>query len=200
MDLGIMFATNFKFDHRISSIAKKANKQLGIIRKVVSQRNPETIVSLYKTFVRPHLEYNSIIWSPYTERNDKLIEKVQKRMCKIIYGIRSQYSYREQLKRANLLSLKARRIKHDLISAYKIKNRMLDLNFDDFFSKNPYKKTRGNVFKLLVPKSKKKIRQNFFTCSVIKHWNKLKSSDINVYNLHLFKKNVLRYLARHDIW
>ena len=67
-------------------------------------------------------------------------------------------------------------------------------------NKNPYKKTRGNIFKLLVPKPKSKIRQNFFTSSIIKHWNLLKSSDINVRRINIFKKNVLRYLAKQKIW
>ena len=199
-DLGIMFCTNFKFDQHISLIAKKANKQLGIIRKVFSRRKPETIISLYKTFVRPHLEYNSIIWSPYTRKNEKIIENVQKRLCNMIYGFHNSLSYQEKLKRANLLSLKARRIKQDLILVYKIKSNLMDLHFEDFFKKALCKKTRGNFFKLQIPKSKKKLRQNFFSCSIIKHWNKLKSNDINVRNLNMFKKNVLRYLRRLGFW
>ena len=199
-DLGILFSTKFKFDEHMLLIAKKANKQLGIITKVFSKRRPETIISLYKTFVRPHLEYNSSIWSPHTIKNEKIIEKVQKRMCNIIYGKRSSASYQEKLKQAGLLSLKARRLKHDLILVYKMKNNLMDVNFEDFFHENPYKKTRGNIFKLLVPKSKSKIRQNFFTSSIIKHWNLLKSSDINVRRINIFKKNVLRYLAKQKIW
>ena len=198
-DLGILFSTKFKFDEHIHTIAKKANKQLGLIAKVFSSRSPEIIIPLYKTFVRPHLEYNSIIWSPYTIKNDKIIEKVQKRMCNLIYGI-SSTTYDEKLKKANLLSLRARRIKHQLINAFKIKNKMTDLEFEDFFQPCHSKRTRGNVFKLIVPKSKTKIRQHFFTCSIVNHWNRLKSSDISVQSLHQFKKNVLNYLKREKNW
>jgi hypothetical protein len=199
-DLGIIFSTKFKFDEHISHISKKANKQLGIIAKVFSKRHPETIISLYKTFVRPHLEHNSIIWSPYTSKNEKIIEKIQKRMCNLIYGKRSSINYQEKLKQAGLLSLKARRIKHDLISVYKMKNNLMDVNFDDFFVRNLFKKTRGNIFKLQVQKSRTKIRHHFFTCTVIKHWNQLKSSEINARSMNMFKKCILRYLARHNIW
>ena len=120
-------------------------------------------------------------------------------MCNIIYGTRSS-SYQDKLKKANLLSLRARRIKHQLITLFKIKNKMIDLDFNDFFQKHEYKKTRGNVFKILIPKSKSKIRHHFFTCSIIKHWNLLKSSDINVQTVRLFKKNVMKYLSKEKIW
>ncbi|MEL7308662.1 MAG: reverse transcriptase family protein, partial [Pseudomonadota bacterium] len=88
-DLGILFSVDFKFDDYIHLIAKKANKQLGLITKVFSLKNPQVIIQLYKTFVRPHLEYNSIIWSPYTKKNENIIEKIQKKLCNILYGRRS---------------------------------------------------------------------------------------------------------------
>ena len=120
-------------------------------------------------------------------------------MCNLIFGARSS-NYREKLKKANLLSLRARRIKNQLISVFKIKNKMIDLDFEDFFQKNKCKKTRGNAFKLVIPRSKTKLRYHFFTCSIIKHWNLLKSSDINVRSITSFKKNVLRCLVRQNIW
>ena len=46
-----------------------------------SQKEKKTetiIIPLYKTFVRPHLEYNSIIWSPSTKMNENIIEKCKR--------------------------------------------------------------------------------------------------------------------------
>lgn len=197
-DLGILFPVNLKFNDHIHLIAKKANRQLGLIAKVFSLKNQQGIIHLYKTFVRPHLEYNSFIWSPGSKKNDKLLEKVQKKMCNILYGKRSS-NYEDKLKKAGLLSLRARRIRDQLITVYKLKNGLIDLDFNDFFQPHPFKKTRGNTFKLTVPKSKTKIRQHFFTCSVVKHWNSLKSTDINVRSVASFNKRVIRYLAKVNL-
>ena len=60
------FTDKLKFDDHIDAIVKKANQQLGIIARVFKSKNIETMIPLYKTFVRPFLEYNSLIWSPYT--------------------------------------------------------------------------------------------------------------------------------------
>ena len=86
------------FNEHIRFIAKKANKLLGIIFKVFTSKSPDTIIPLYKTIVCPHLEYNSIIWSPYTKMNEDILENIQKRMCRKLYGYRS-HSYKETLKK-----------------------------------------------------------------------------------------------------
>ena len=74
-------------------------------------------------------------------------------MCKLVIGSRS-LTYEAKLKKFNLLSLRARRIKQQLVFMYKMKNKIIDLPFEDFFVDNDYKKTRGNAFRLRIPHSK----------------------------------------------
>ena len=85
------------------------------------------------------------------------------------------------------------------MTMYKMKFNHIDLRFNDFFLESKYKKTRGNAFKLVIPTTKTKIRQNFFSCSTVKHWNALKSSDINIQNPLLFKKKILSYFSRQKM-
>jgi hypothetical protein len=198
-DLGILFSSNFKFNKHIDSIVKKANQQLGIIARIFKNKTVQTIVPLYRTFVRPFLEYNSIVWSPYTKKNELKIEKIQKKALKLIYELR-HLTYQEQLKRTKLMSLRARRIRHQLIVVFKMKNRTIDLSFEDFFQKCINNKTRGNIFKLRLPKTKTKMRQSFFANSVIKYWNLLKSSEINARTNTSFTKNIKTFFMREKIW
>lgn len=46
------------------------------------------------------------------------------------------------------------RIHYQLAIMCKMKNKIIDLNFDNFFQKHTYKRTRDNAFNLLIPKSK----------------------------------------------
>ena len=60
-DLGVLFSSNLKFNEHIrdvDSIAKKANQKLRIIAKVFKTRDTKSILTLYKTIVRPTLECN----------------------------------------------------------------------------------------------------------------------------------------------
>ena len=82
---------------------------------------------------------------------------------------------------------------------YKIKNKSIDLNFDDFFQINPYGKTRGNAFKLLLPKTKTKFRQKFFASSIVKYWNLLKTSEIDVKTSLNFKRSIENLFNRENI-
>ena len=55
----------------------------------------------YKTIVRPHLEYASTAWNPYTARNIDKIESVQRRAARFIlrnynYGPYSHLTYQIQ--------------------------------------------------------------------------------------------------------
>ena len=80
----------------ISSAALKANRILGMIKRNFVDRSSDTIITLYKSLVRPHLEYCSQIWSPHLMKDIKLIESVQRRATKLVQGI-EHLSYDEHI-------------------------------------------------------------------------------------------------------
>ena len=85
--MGVIIYVDLKWDKQCSEAAKKANRMLGMIKRNLVDRSKETIISLYKSLVRPHLEYCCQIWSPYYKKDIKLIEGVQRRATKLVTGI-----------------------------------------------------------------------------------------------------------------
>ena len=65
---------------------------------------------LYKSMVRPHLEYANSVWCPYQKRDITEIEKVQKRATKLIISFKNM-SYIDRLSRLKLPTLKYRRLR-----------------------------------------------------------------------------------------
>jgi len=59
-----------------------------IHRYFVSQ-NVELLNPAFITYVRPLLEYNSVVWSPSLKRDIALIEQVQRRFTKRLPGFRN---------------------------------------------------------------------------------------------------------------
>ena len=78
------------------SAVKKANKILGMIKRNFVDRSKEMIMALYKSLVRPHLEYCIQVWNPYLTKDIKLIEGVQRWTTKLVQGI-GNLKYDERL-------------------------------------------------------------------------------------------------------
>jgi len=75
----------------------KVIKILGMIKRNFTDRSEETIMSLYKSLVRPHLlEFCTPAWSPHLVKDSKLIEGVQRRATKLVQGIK-HWKYENRL-------------------------------------------------------------------------------------------------------
>jgi len=61
---GVIIREDLKCEKQCSKAVKKANRMLGMIKCIFIDRSKETIIPLYKSLVRPHLEYCCQIWSP----------------------------------------------------------------------------------------------------------------------------------------
>ena len=84
------------------------HRALGLIARTLSYKNQDILLKLYKTLVRPHLEYCVSVWSPYYEKDKILLERVQHRFTRLIPGFK-QLTYMERLRRLRLWTLEERR-------------------------------------------------------------------------------------------
>ena len=48
-----------------------------------SYKEPRIMLSLYKTLVRPHVEYCSSVWNPYYSKDKELLERVPVRTVRV---------------------------------------------------------------------------------------------------------------------
>ena len=56
-DLGIVIISDLKSSQQCSQASAKANRILGMINRTVVFKSVNILLQLYKSFVRPHLEY-----------------------------------------------------------------------------------------------------------------------------------------------
>ena len=54
---------DLKWENSVAAV-KQSNKILAMIKRNFTDRSEETIMSLYKSLVRPHLEFCTPVWSP----------------------------------------------------------------------------------------------------------------------------------------
>ena len=113
-DLGLICDSDLNFTSHIKDCIRKANQQVRLIRRSFMYLDEKSFMMLYKTLVRPILEYCSSVWYPMFKRDSKALEGVQRRATKVLRNLRD-LSYPERFFRLKLPSLVYRRRRSDLI-------------------------------------------------------------------------------------
>ena len=164
--------------------------------KFTKTRNIWILIKLYKTYIRPKVEYNTPVWCPSLTKNIKKIEKIQKDFtrfafirCKIPYE-----DYSDRLMKINLKTLEDRRKFHDLVFLYKTIQGTTGLEFKNFFHfcarsynlRSTEMKINTNHF------YKNSIWCNSFFNRSIKLWNSLPFEVKSSISLPIFKNKLSR--------
>lgn len=191
-DLGVLIDYKFKFNEQCAVAAKRGNQLLGIISRNFSCLDKFMFLRLYKSMVRPHLEYAIQAWNPYTRKNINLLEGVQRRATKLV-GFCRNLEYRDRLEYLGLTTLETRRLRGDMIQTFKILTGKDRLDRDLFFELNINDRCRGHKFKLKKPRSRLDIRKFSFAHRVVDEWNRLPDGVVESRTLNQFKERIDRY-------
>ncbi|KAK6010662.1 hypothetical protein OSTOST_24285 [Ostertagia ostertagi] len=116
-----------QFSEHIDNVVKKAYTVLYLIFRNFRSKDLNSLLALYKAYVRPHLEYCSPIWSPILKKDIHKLEKVQQTFTRLIFlrcfPSTAQVhlpSYNDRLKSLGLQDLLLRRTINDLALSFRI--------------------------------------------------------------------------------
>ena len=182
--------------HHIVYAINKANKQLGRIKHAFEYIDEEIISLLYKSLMRPYLEYGAVIWSPRWQGEVNKLEAVQHRVTKI--SRLSGFNHEERNIKLKLPSLKNRRRRGDLIQMFKLITNIDEINLHNqiqYFNDNGC--VRGHNLKIhrefVNTQNNSKlntIRHSFFTNRVSNDWNVLDQETIDSSSVNQFKNKI----------
>jgi hypothetical protein len=133
-DLGVIFDSTLSFTEHIKTIVNDAYRNLGLIIRLSKDfENNKTLTTLYYSYVRPKLEYASVIWNPSTQLHSKQIEKIQSKFLRYhTYKTTGFYPMTDSsstlAENFNILTLEQRRKLTDLLFLYKLLRNHIDSN------------------------------------------------------------------------
>ena len=185
-DLGVVI--NYKCNHEdhINEIARKMYNLLANMKVAFTYVDANMVKKIITTFIRPTLEYASVVWNPHLQKDITKLERIQRAATRWAPEL-SGLSYEERLKALNLTSLKARRERGALITFYKCVTGIIEIDKEDFIQFNK-RDTRGLKKKIQVKQGSKDAKSKSFPNKWIETWNKLPKDIVNAKNIHQFKK------------
>ena len=152
----------------------------------------DSFLFLYRTYIRPHLEYCAPSWSPYLTKDINALERVQHRATKLVKSL-STLPYEDRQVSLQLQSLYCRRQRGDLIETFKILNDFTNVQIGTTFTLSTIQLTRGHPFKLSKNRSNLELRRHLFTNCVVNLWNSLPSHAVCSPTVNSFKSRLDNY-------
>ena len=202
-DLGVTIDKGLSFSKHIQAQINKANRVLGALKHTFSAIDQTSFPYLYKSLIRPHLEYASVIWSPKFKSDRDAIEKVQKRATRLVSGI-SQLPYEQRLRILGLPTLQYRRKRADIVQTFKIIKGIDSVQYtrecqvcgNSMFKPALSTHTRGHSLKLQI-QHQQGARKHFLPARVSSNWNKLSQDTVNSDTVTTFKTRLEREWSSH---
>ena len=118
----------------LTDAARVAQAVMGQISRAFHYRDRHIFVRLYVQYVRPHLEFSTQAWSPWTAEDKQVLERVQQRAVRMVSGLTSR-EYEDRLKELGLKTLEERRHLADMAIVHKIMHRMGGLEPETWFER-----------------------------------------------------------------
>ena len=89
-DLGVQVHKSLKVSVQVGNVMRKAYGMLAFIGRGIEYKSRSLMLQLYRTLVRPHLEYCVQFWSPYYRKDVESLERVQRRFTRMLPGMEGQ--------------------------------------------------------------------------------------------------------------
>ena len=189
--------SNLSYDHYIKSILSKVNKTIGLLRKFQLILPRHSLITIYKTFIRPHLDYGDVIYDrAFNESFHQRLESIQYNAAIAITGTIRGTSSEKLFEELGLETLKSRRWFRKLYLFYKILHSKSPSYLFNLIpeNNNPYASRSALNNQIPFFNAKTNFLKNSFFPAVITEWNNLDISIRNSSSCHIFKNLILKFI------
>ena len=190
--LGLILDDKLNFKSHLREKCSKFNKGIGIIKKLQNTLPRQALLTIYKSFVRPHLDYGDIIYDqPYNDSFCQKLESYQYNAALAITGAIRGTSKTKIYNELGLESLRFRRYFRRLCTFFKIKQTEMPSYLFNLISQSNHNYNTRQYDNIESFYCRTDVFKNSFFPYVIDEWNKLKIEIRNVESFPKFRKLLL---------
>ena len=188
--LGVTITSNLSWLPHITSLCNKTRRLVGMVyRKFYQHSDSRTLLKLYLSIIRPHIEYASPVWDPYHKTEIEAIESVQKFALKMCLKSWSS-NYEQLLLEARLPTLKVRS-ELSLGHLYKIINKLTYYPEPPIIQRKiPYRNRGINANTVCIPHATTTAYQQSFYPKTLTMWNSLPEGVTSCTSITGFKRHL----------
>ena len=155
-------------------------------------KSVQTILPLYKSLVRPKIEYCIQAWRPYLKKDIEQLERVQKRATRLDKGY---LPYDERLQKLGLVKIENRFKREEMIETFKILHG-LDQSDSSLFCTLNKEVCTGHSLKLFKKRARLDLRKHSFAYRAGDDWNSLDDVTVTSQTFDSFKTRLHKYVTR----
>jgi hypothetical protein len=199
--LGLTICSDLTWGTHITEVVDKANRRLGILRSLKYKLSRLALERIYKSFIRPILEYGAIIWDKSPNDITNALETVQLNAARVVIGATARCSTEGLYKETAWEPLHKRREFQRLTQMYNIVNNkapqyLINLLPGQIRQRTEYRlRNRGN---LDPPRSRINVYGNSFFPNTIRLWNDLDIGRRSLPSTEAFKSAQRRSLPKKN--
>ena len=197
--LGVVLDSKLEFNEHVNNKINKCNKLIGIMKKLSLTLSRNSSLTIYKTFVRPILDYTDIIFDKsLTEPFKDKLEMVQYNTALVITGAIKGASRDRIYRELGLESL----LNGDgpvKFFSHKIINGLLPVDLQSYISycgEEFYRKRSAYQKDLRQFSTRTEIFESSFFPYCIKEWNNLSEKLWKIKSTDQFKTKILSFITK----
>ena len=189
--LGLKFSFNLKWNEHINDIYLKAKSRLNMMVPLKYRADRKTLEIMYKTFVRPLMEYGIVVWGGTYDSSLTKLEELNITALRLITGATANSNIRNLFSELPIESIVDRRDVAVLTKFFKIKNnlapnyltQLIPLERSEIVNYN-----LRNSDTIVPPFARLESLKRSFVLCAIKLWNRLLPATRTADSLHSFKQ------------
>ena len=191
--LGMHLDKKLNFNHHLEEKIAKANKGIGLIRKLAHILPRQSLLTIYKSFIRSHLDYGDIAYDqPNNENFCNTIENVQYNAALAITVATKGTSQLKIYNELGIESLKFRRWFRRLCVFCKIKTTKIPKYLYELIPTESHIYNTRNTENVETYYCRTDLfKYSFFPYTIVE-WNKLDINLRNVKYLQIFRNSLLK--------
>jgi len=191
--LGLVLNNRLTWDDHINSAVTKANKKMGLIWRLRNEMPRYITETIYTHYIRPQLEYGSIIYNDCTQEQSHRLESCQRLAAIACTGAYRRTNTDALLQEVGWPKLQTRRDYNSLVMLYKMTHKMTPLYLQNLLPPRQGQHHQSRYADTYIPIRARTERYNkSIIPATIRKWNALDTSIRTSPTISSFKRNLQR--------